>query len=55
MGKLTASKLKSMAEPGRYSDGDGLFLVVKPAGGRNWVLRALCGGKRRDIGLGSLK
>jgi integrase len=55
MGKLTAARLKSLTEPGRYSDGDGLFLVVKPAGGRNWVLRALCGGKRRDIGLGPLK
>lgn len=55
MGKLTAARLKSLTKPGRYSDGDGLFLVVKPAGGRNWVLRALCGGKRRDIGLGPLK
>jgi integrase len=55
VGKLTTAKLKSLTEPGRYSDGDGLFLVVKPAGGRNWVLRALCGGKRRDIGLGPLK
>ena len=55
MGKLTAARLKSLTKPGRYSDGDGLFLVVKPTGGRNWVLRALCGGKRRDIGLGSLK
>lgn len=55
MGKLTAAKLKSLTEPGRYSDGDGLFLVVKPAGGRNWVLRALYGSKRRDIGLGPLK
>jgi len=55
MGKLTASRLKGLTEPGRYSDGDGLFLVVKPAGGRNWVLRALCGGRRRDIGIGPLK
>jgi len=55
VGKLTAGKLKTMIEPGRYSDGDGLFLVVKPAGGRNWVLRALLNGKRRDIGLGPLK
>jgi integrase len=55
MGRLTAARLKNLTEPGRYSDGDGLFLVVKPAGGRNWVLRALCGGKRRDIGLGPLK
>lgn len=55
MGKLTAARLKSLTEPGRYSDGDGLFLVVKPGGGRNWVLRVQCGGRRRDIGLGPLK
>jgi len=55
LGKLTAARLKNLTEPGRYSDGDGLFLVVKPGGGRNWVLRALCRGKRRDIGLGPLK
>jgi Arm DNA-binding domain len=55
MGKLTAARLKSLTEPGRYSEGDGLFLEVKPGGGRSLVLRAQCGGKRRDIGLGSLK
>jgi len=55
MGKLTAARLRNLTAPGRYSDGDGLFLEVKPAGGRNWILRALCGGKRRDIGLGPLK
>jgi integrase len=55
VGKLTAAKLKNLTEPGRYSDGDGLFLEVKPGGSRNWILRAQCGGKRRDIGLGSLK
>lgn len=55
MGKLTASRLKNLIEPGRYSDGDGLFLEVKPAGGRNWILRVQCGGRRRDIGIGSLK
>jgi len=55
VGKLTAAKLKSLTEPGRYSDGDGLFLEVSPGGGRSWILRAQFGGKRRDIGLGSLK
>jgi len=55
VGKLTAGKLKSLTEPGRYSDGDGLFLEVKPGGGRSWVLRAQYGGKRRDIGLGALR
>jgi integrase len=55
LGKLTAAKLKGLTEPGRYSDGDGLFLEVSPGGSRSWILRAQFGGKRRDIGLGSLK
>lgn len=28
MGKLTALKIRSLAEPWRYADGDGLFLDV---------------------------
>jgi integrase len=55
MGKLNVAKLKSLTEPGRYSDGDGLFLEVKPSGSRAWMLRVQCGGKRRDIGLGALR
>jgi len=30
----------------------GLYLQVLPSGGRSWVLRAMVGGKRRDMGLG---
>jgi integrase len=55
MGTLTAAKVKSLAEPGRYSDGDGLMLKVKPGGTKSWVLRVQVDGKRRDIGLGSAK
>jgi integrase len=55
VGKLTALKVKSLTEPGSYSDGDGLMLVVRPGGSRNWILRITIAGKRRDIGLGSLK
>ena len=55
MGNLTALKIRSLAEPGRYADGDGLFLdVVGKAKGR-WVLRLQSNGRRREIGLGSLK
>ncbi|BCW87528.1 Prophage integrase IntA [Alphaproteobacteria bacterium SO-S41] len=53
MGSLTALKLKASLAPGRYSDGDGLMLLVKPSGARSWVLRAQADGKRRDFGLGS--
>jgi integrase len=55
MGKLTALKIKSLSEPGRYSDGDGLFLELNGKGSGRWLLRVQSGGRRRDIGLGSLK
>lgn len=55
MGQLTAMKIKSLAEPGRYTDGDGLILNVAPSGTKSWILRVQIKGKRRDIGLGSLK
>lgn len=41
------------ARPGRYSDGKGLFLLVKPSGSKSWVLRVQHNGRRRDFGLGS--
>ena len=55
MGKLTAVKIRSLSEPGRYADGDGLFLNINGKGSGNWMLRSQAGGRRRDIGLGSLK
>ena len=40
---------------GRYTDGEGLCLLVKPSGARTWVLRVQVGGRRRDIGLGTVR
>lgn len=40
-------------QPGRLSDGGGLYLLVKPTGARSWVLRVQYRGRRRDFGLGS--
>ncbi|WP_417597423.1 Arm DNA-binding domain-containing protein [Novosphingobium aquae] len=54
LGDLTA-KFIEKAKPGRYADGGGLYLLVKPTGGRFWVLRVQVGGKRRDFGLGSVE
>jgi len=51
MGKLSDRTAKAAA-PGKHGDGDGLFLVVSPAGSRKWVLRYQLNGKRRDMGLG---
>ena len=51
--KLTATFVKSAAKPGRYGDGDGLFLLVGRSSGKSWMVRVQKDGRRRDIGLGS--
>lgn len=53
MGKLTAVAVRNLKEPGRYSDGQGLMLVVAKDGSRKWVLRIQVDGRRRDFGLGA--
>ena len=52
MARLTAAKVKALQDPGRYGDGAGLYLVVRPTGSKAWVQRAVVDGRRRDIGLG---
>lgn len=49
---LTALQVKQVKAAGRYSDGNGLYLVVDPSGARRWLLRIMVQGRRRDIGLG---
>lgn len=53
MGKLTATGVKAAKAPGRYGDGDGLFLVVGNGERASWVVRVQKNKRRRDIGLGS--
>lgn len=55
MGQLTATAIKAAKEPGRYGDGDGLYLVIGKRGGKSWIVRVQKDGRRRDIGLGSAK
>ena len=50
--KLTATKVKTLTEPGMHGDGAGLYLNVKATGARSWVLRTSIDGRRREIGLG---
>lgn len=52
---LTAVKVRSINSPGRYADGNGLYLVVDASGAKRWMLRTVVLGRRRDIGLGSLR
>lgn len=53
MKRLSVSAVKSATRPGRFSDGDGLYLVVQPGGSKSWVCRVQKAGNRRDFGLGS--
>ena len=50
---LSAAFLRS-APPGRYADGNGLYLFVQPSGTRSWIQRLVVRGRRRELGLGSL-
>ncbi|WP_231627493.1 Arm DNA-binding domain-containing protein [Novosphingobium sp. AAP1] len=52
MGKLTNSMVNALTEPGRYADGEGLYLRISPAGGRRWVLRIQIHHTRNDITIG---
>lgn len=51
---LSAIQVKQFKEPGRYTDGNGLYLVVDHSGAKRWLLRLVVQGKRRDIGLGGV-
>ena len=53
--RLSASAVKAARTPGRFGDGDGLYLLVGPTGGKSWVVRVQKDARRRDIGLGSEK
>jgi choline-sulfatase len=52
--KLTALGVRKMSTPGRYADGNGLYLVVDSSGAKRWMQRLIVQGKRRDLGLGSV-
>lgn len=51
---LSPAHVRNLKTPGRYADGNGLYLVVDPSGAKRWLLRIVVMGKRRDIGLGGL-
>ena len=51
--RLTAGFVRTVA-PGRYCDGQGLYLYVQPSGTRSWVQRLVIHGRRRELGLGSV-
>lgn len=52
---LTTVRINALKAAGRYADGNALYLVVDPSGAKRWILRTMVQGRRRDIGLGSLR
>jgi integrase len=51
--ELTDTKVRQLKIPGRYADGNGLYLVVDRNINKRWILRTVVNRRRRDMGLGS--
>lgn len=51
---LTSLEIKN-APAGMHSDGNGLYLCVKPSGTKSWIFRYQVNGRRREMGLGALE
>ena len=54
-GKLKPLDVERQITPGKYADGDGLYLIVAGPTSRNWSYRYWIDGKERWHGLGSFK
>ncbi|MGR3718191.1 MAG: tyrosine-type recombinase/integrase [Thermohalobaculum sp.] len=52
---LTPAKVRQEKRPGRYADGNGLYLHVSDTGARWWVWRGTVHGRRRERGIGSVQ
>ena len=52
--KLSAVKVARLTQPGRYGDGEGLWLQISANGSKSWTLRYMRDGRARYMGLGPL-
>jgi heme exporter protein D len=50
--KLSAVAVAKAKKPGRYADGNGLYLQVGPTGTKSWLFRYMINGRAREMGLG---
>jgi integrase len=50
--KRLSARTVDTAKPGKYADGNGLYLIVSPSGARKWVFRYMRNGRAREMGLG---
>ncbi len=53
--KLSALAVNSARTPSYYGDGGGLWLQVSPSGTKSWVFRFTLAGRRREMGLGTVR
>ena len=49
---LTPVFVRNVNQAGRYCDGQGLYLDVRPTGSRGWIQRLTIRGRRAELGLG---
>ena len=49
---LSVARVRTAKKPGRYADGNGLYLLVDIAGNKRWIQRLVIRGGRTDLGLG---
>jgi hypothetical protein len=52
MAKLSALSIAKLEDPGRFGNGNGLYLLVGPKGKKSWVFRYKIGDRERGMGLG---
>ena len=52
---LSTTRVRQEKKPGRYADGNGLYLHVSDTGARWWVWRGSIYGKRIERGMGSAR
>jgi Arm DNA-binding domain len=54
LAKLTVKAATNLKRPGRHSDGYGLYLIVTPAGTKNYAFLYCREGRSHEMGLGSV-
>ena len=52
---LTPTRVRQEKNPGRYADGNGLYLHVSETGARWWLWRGTVHGNRCERGMGSAR
>lgn len=51
--RLNDLQIKALSKPGRYVDGQNLYLNISANGAKSWVFLYTLNGKPREMGLGS--